>query len=71
MPRPELYPTKKLIGFDQKLLDAVDDWRRHQTPVPNVSDAIRSLVVLGLQRSAPVRRSGAPKRKEAKAGGRR
>jgi hypothetical protein len=62
--RPELYPTKKLIGFDAKLLDAIDEWRQRQKPVPNVSDAIRALVVLGLERSSPARRAEAPKRKK-------
>jgi hypothetical protein len=63
MPRPELYPIKKLIGFDAKLFDAVDEWRRRQDPEPNVSDAIRALVVLGLERSA-LRTREAPKRKK-------
>jgi hypothetical protein len=46
--RPELYPVKKVIGFDQSMLYAIDHWRRQQTPIPTVSDAIRSLVELGL-----------------------
>ena len=46
--RPELYPVKKVIGFDQSMLDAIDHWRRQQTPIPTVSDAIRALVELGL-----------------------
>jgi hypothetical protein len=46
--RPELYPVKKVIGFDQSMLDAIDHWRRRQTPIPTVSDAIRALVELGL-----------------------
>jgi hypothetical protein len=44
MPRPELYPVKKVIGFDQALLNAIDKWRRRQTPIPTVSDAIRVLL---------------------------
>jgi hypothetical protein len=63
--RPELYPVKKIIGFDKGMLAAVDDWRRTQTPVPNVSDAIRALVTLGLQRSAPGTRT-APRKSKAK-----
>jgi hypothetical protein len=47
--RPELYPIKKVIGFDQSMLDAIDHWRREQTPIPTVSDAIRALVELGLE----------------------
>jgi hypothetical protein len=46
--RPELYPVKKVIGFDRSMLDAIDHWRRQQTPIPTVSDAIRALVELGL-----------------------
>lgn len=49
MPRPEIYPVKKVIGFDQKMLDAIDRWRRRQTPIPTVSEAIRQLVELGLK----------------------
>jgi hypothetical protein len=49
MPRPELYPVKKVIGFDQALLSAIDKWRRRQTPIPTVSEAIRELLALGLK----------------------
>jgi hypothetical protein len=66
MARPELYPVKKVIGFDEKMLAAVDKWRRGKDPAPNMSDAIRALVVLGLERSAPARRTA--KRKKPKAG---
>lgn len=48
--RPEIYPVKKVIGFDQGMLDAIDDWRRKQKPIPTVSDAIRRLVELGLKK---------------------
>ena len=33
-----------MIGFDQALLNAIDKWRRRQTPIPTVSDAIRILL---------------------------
>jgi hypothetical protein len=49
MPRPELYPVKKVIGFDQAQLSAIDKWRRRQTPIPTVSEAIRKLVAIGLK----------------------
>jgi hypothetical protein len=49
LPRPEIYPVKKVIGFEQDMLDAIDDWRRKQKPIPTVSDAIRRLVELGLK----------------------
>jgi hypothetical protein len=54
--RPELYPVKKVIGFDQAMLDAIDNWPRMQSPIPTVSEAIRQLVVLGLA-STPDRQS--------------
>jgi two-component sensor histidine kinase len=37
-----------LGGFDQAMLYAIDQWRRQQTPIPTVSDAIRALVERGL-----------------------
>ncbi|WP_338830165.1 hypothetical protein [Bradyrhizobium sp. 27S5] len=49
MPRPELYPIKKVIGFDQEMIDAIEKWRAKQHPIPNVSDAIRRLVEIGLR----------------------
>jgi hypothetical protein len=49
MPRPELYPAKKLVGFSQEMLEAVDKWRAKQRPIPTVSEAIRRLVELGLK----------------------
>jgi hypothetical protein len=48
MSRSEIFPIKKVIGFEQEQLDAVDDWRRRQSPIPNVSEAIRRLIELGL-----------------------
>ena len=48
--RPKIYPIKKVIGFDQDMLDAIDNWRRKQKPIPTVSDAIRRLVEKGLKK---------------------
>lgn len=48
MGRPPLYPIKKIVGFDEKLLAAIDRWRAKQKPVMNVSDAIRALIRRGL-----------------------
>jgi hypothetical protein len=48
MSRSEIFPIKKVIGFEQEQLYAVDDWRRRQSPIPNVSEAIRRLIELGL-----------------------
>jgi hypothetical protein len=64
VPRPELYPVKKLVGFDQGTIDAIETWRGQQKPIPNVSEAIRRLVEMGLasaQPSAPVSKRGAAK----------
>jgi hypothetical protein len=68
--RPELYPVKKVIGFDQSMLDAIDHWRRRQTPIPTVSDAIRTLVEQGLAakpRIAPAEPDHPPKPSAARA----
>jgi hypothetical protein len=50
--RPEKYPVKKVIGFDQEMLDAIDEWRRQKTPIPTVSDAIRALLQRALSEQA-------------------
>ena len=44
MARPQLYPIKKVIGFDRELLGAVDNWRRTKTPIPSISEAIRQIL---------------------------
>ena len=49
MARPELYPVKKVIGFDRPMLDAIEAWRAKRKPIPTVSDAIRKLIELGLK----------------------
>jgi hypothetical protein len=59
--RPELYPIKKLLRFDQQTIDAIDQWRHQQEPAPNESDAIRSLVQLGLSRTKPATATSASK----------
>jgi hypothetical protein len=47
--RPETHPVKKVIGFTEEMIDAVETWRAKQKPVPNLSEAIRRLVELGLK----------------------
>ena len=47
--RPETHPVKKVIGFTEEMIAAVETWRAKQKPVPNVSEAIRRLVELGLK----------------------
>lgn len=49
MPRPEIYPIKKLVKFSTDMLDAIESWRAKQRPIPNVSDAIRQLIEIGLK----------------------
>ena len=49
MARTQLYPVKKVIGFDDNLLQAVEAWRRNRTPIPNVSDAIRQILAKHLR----------------------
>jgi hypothetical protein len=43
--RPAEFPNKKLIGFNDEQIAAVNEWRRAQPdPIPNFSEAIRRLV---------------------------
>lgn len=44
MPRPPLFPIKKIIGFDEPLIAAIDDWRRGRKPIPSMSEAIRQIL---------------------------
>lgn len=44
MPKPELYPIKKLIRLDQETLDAIETFRAEQKPIPNQSEAIRKIL---------------------------
>jgi hypothetical protein len=48
--RPKLFSTKKLIRFEQAMIDEIDTWREKQKPALTLSDAIRRLVELGLKR---------------------
>ena len=49
---PEAHPVKKMIGFTEEILADVETWRTKQKPVPNLSEAIRRLVELGLKAKA-------------------
>jgi hypothetical protein len=70
--RPELYPIRKLIQFDQAMLDAIKGWRQLQHPIPTVSEAIRVLVGMSLASEAakpapaPEKPASAPKRTRPK-----
>ena len=37
------------------MIDAIDKWRAKKKPLPNVSEAIRQLVQLGLKAQAPTK----------------
>jgi hypothetical protein len=50
--RPETHPIKKIIGFSEEMIAAVESWRAKQKPIPNLSEAIRRLVELGLKAKA-------------------
>jgi hypothetical protein len=49
MASQKIFPIKKVIGFDQDMIDAIDKWRAKQIPLPNANEAIRRLVELGLK----------------------
>jgi hypothetical protein len=47
----QLYPLKKLVGFDSEMLAAIDRWRRNQEIHPSTNAAIRALIRRGLAAS--------------------
>ncbi|MFV0295043.1 MAG: hypothetical protein ACK5JT_02865 [Hyphomicrobiaceae bacterium] len=49
MARPQQFPIKKMIGFDQEMMDAIDGYRRDQETIPNISEAIRDLLTEALR----------------------
>jgi hypothetical protein len=53
--RPETHPIKKIVGFSEEMIDAVEKWRAKQKPAPNLSEAIRRLVEIGLKAKTPAR----------------
>jgi hypothetical protein len=61
--RPETHPIKKIVGFSEEMIDAVEKWRAKQKPVPNLSEAIRRLVDLGLDIKTPARPVSKPGRR--------
>lgn len=51
--RPAEFPNKKLIGFNDDQIAAVNNWRRLQPdPIPNFSEAVRALVEKALSDQA-------------------
>jgi CRP-like cAMP-binding protein len=61
VPPRESYPV---VGFDQPVLDAIEEWRQQQSPVPSMTQAIRRLVELGLAAAAPPSEGTLPPRAE-------
>ena len=52
MSGPERPPLKKTIGFGHVTIEAIENWRARQEPIPSTSEAIRQLVEMALA-SAP------------------
>ncbi len=48
MSGPERPSSKKTIAFDHAMIEAIENWRARQEPVPSMSEAIRQLVEAGL-----------------------
>lgn len=69
MGKPSLYPVKKVIGFDETLLKAVDAWRGGRTPIPNVSDAIRQILSKHLRQKGYLPKAVKTKANEPASGG--
>lgn len=44
MARPLRFPFKKLVAFDQEVIDAIEAWRREQSPIPSEAEAIRFIL---------------------------
>jgi hypothetical protein len=61
--RPETHPVKKILGFTEEMVAAVEIWRAKQKPVPNFSEAVRRLVELGLTLKMPARSVSKPGRR--------
>ena len=47
----QLYPLKKLVGFNREMLAAIHRWRQHQETNPSANAAIRALIRRGLTAS--------------------
>jgi hypothetical protein len=47
--RPRIIAVKKLIGFSEAQLIAINEWRASQTPVPSLTEAIRRLLAIALE----------------------
>jgi Arc/MetJ-type ribon-helix-helix transcriptional regulator len=52
MPRPSTAPVRKQVSLPSQLAQAVDEYR-FENRFPSESEAIRRLIVLGLQATKP------------------
>ena len=48
-------PVKKTVVFDQRTIDDIERWRASQTSKPDMPEAIRRLVKLGLSATSEKR----------------
>lgn len=44
MAKPLRYPHKKLIAFDDATIEAIEAWRKEQSPIPSEPEAIRRIL---------------------------
>jgi hypothetical protein len=58
MAGPQRRPIKKQVRFDHTVIQAIEDWRARQKPVPSASDAIHRLIEMGLASAPPTPRRG-------------
>ena len=58
MADPERDRVKKVVGLDHAMLREVESWRARQKPVPDLSEAVRQLVAMGLASAPPAARRG-------------
>lgn len=47
--RPEKFPVKRQMQFDQAFLDEVEEWRREQPTIPSVAESVRRLAKKGVE----------------------
>jgi hypothetical protein len=47
--RPETHPIKKIIRFNEAMVEMIEKWRRKQKPKPNFTEAVRQLIEMSLE----------------------
>jgi hypothetical protein len=58
MAGPQRPPIEKIVRFDQAGIQAIEDWRARQKPVPSASEAIHRLIEMGLASAPPAAQRG-------------